>query len=141
MKQIKVLFITLLVFSAYNLNAQNEIEDIQKTLLDYIEGTANGEPERLKKAFHKDFKLYHIANDSLQVWSGQNYIYNVTPGKKGNRIGKIISIDYENDAASAKIEVNMPDKKRLYTDYLLLLKYNDEWKIIHKTFNYLNYPE
>lgn len=141
MKQIKVLFFTLLVFSAYNLNAQNEIESIQKTLLDYIEGTANGEPERLKKAFHKDFKLYHIANDSLQVWSGQNYINNVTPGKKSNRIGKIISIDYENDAASAKIEVNMPDKKRRYTDYLLLLKYNDEWKIIHKTFTYLNYPE
>jgi hypothetical protein len=141
MKQIKFLFFTLLVFSAYNLNAQNEIEDIQKTLLDYIEGTANGEPERLKKAFHKDFKLYHIANDSLQVWSGQNYINNVSPGKKSNRIGKIISIDYENDAAIAKIEVNMPEKKRLYTDYLLLLKYNDEWKIIHKTFTYLNYPE
>lgn len=141
MKQIKFLFFTLLVFNAYNLNAQNEIEDIQKTLLDYIEGTANGEPERLKKAFHKDFKLYHIANGSLQVWSGQNYINNVSRGKKSNRIGKIISIDYENDAAIAKIEVNMPEKKRLYTDYLLLLKYNDEWKIIHKTFTSLNYPE
>ena len=141
MNQVKILISVLLIFSTFNLKAQTEIELIQETLMDYIEGTANGEPDRLKKAFHKDFKLYHIANDSLMVWSGQSYINNVTPGKKSNRIGKIISIDFENNAASAKIEVDMPDKKRIYSDYLLLLKYRNEWKIIHKTFTYVNYPE
>lgn len=141
MKQTKILFFSLLIFSCYSLNAQTETENIQNTLLDYIEGTANWEPARLKKAFHKDFKLYHIANDSLQVWSGKNYINNVKSGKKSNRIGKIISIDYENDASIAKIEVDMPDKKRIYTDYLLLLKYKKEWKIIHKSFTYVNYPK
>ncbi len=141
MKQTKILIFSLLIFGFYNLNAQTEIENIQNTLQDYIEGTAHGEPERLKKAFHKDFKLYHVANDSLQVWSGKNYINNVKAGKKNNRIGKIISIDYDNDASIAKIEVDMPDKKRIYTDYLLLLKYNNEWKIIHKSFTYVNYPK
>ncbi len=51
-------------------------------------------------------------------------------------IGKIVSIDIENDAASAKIEVDMPNKNRIYTDYLLLLKIKEEWKIIQKSYTY-----
>ncbi|WP_291865107.1 nuclear transport factor 2 family protein [Maribacter sp.] len=141
MFKIKTLFIALFVFSFFSLNAQTEIDLIQQTLMDYIEGTANGEPERLKRAFYKDFKLYYIANDSLNVWSGKHYINNIAPGKKNNRIGRIISIDYENDASSAKIEIDMPDKKRIYTDYLLLLKYEGRWKIIQKSFTYKLYYE
>jgi hypothetical protein len=141
MKLTKILLFIIALLSTSNLKAQTEIELIQETLMEYIEGTANGEPERVNKAFHKDLKLYHIANDSLVVWSGKNYINNITPGKKSNRIGKIVSIDYENNAANAKIEIDMPDSQQIYTDYLLLLKYGNEWKIIHKSFTYVNYPK
>jgi hypothetical protein len=141
MKLTKILFFIIILLGSSDLKAQTEIELIQKTLLDYIEGTANGEPERVRNAFHKDLKLYHIANDSLVVWSGENYVNNITRGKKSNRIGRIVSIDYENDASNAKIEIIMPDRKRIYTDYLLLLKYEGKWKIIHKSFTYVDYPE
>lgn len=141
MKLTKILFFIIALLGTSNLKAQTEIKLIQETLMDYIEGTANGEPERVKNAFHKDLKLYHIANDSLIIWSGENYVNNITSGKKSNRIGRIVSIDYENDAANAKIEIDMPDRKRIYTDYLLLLKYEDKWKIIHKSFTYVDYPE
>jgi len=110
------------------LSAQNETQLIKETLLDYIEGTANGEPDRVKRAFHKDLNLY-----------GSNYTNNIKQGSKSNRIGKIVSIDYENDAAIAKIEIDMPNRKRLYTDYLMLLKVSGHWKIIHKSFTYRNY--
>ncbi|MCX2679741.1 nuclear transport factor 2 family protein [Galbibacter sp. EGI 63066] len=140
MKYITTLIIAFTFFSTLNLGAQTEKELITKTLMDYIEGTANGEPERLKNAFHKDLNLYHVTNDSIVVWSGQKYISNVKLGEKSNRIGKIISIDYKNNAASAKIEVDMPDKKRVYTDYLLLLKTGGNWQIIHKSFTYVKYP-
>lgn len=141
MKFTNIIFFTIALLFTSNLKAQTEIELIQETLTDYIEGTANGEPERLRKAFHENFKLYFVANDSLKVWSGKHYIDNVTPGKKSNRIGKIISIDYVNDASNAKIEIDMPDKKRIYTDYLLLLKYEGSWKIIQKSFTYVSYPK
>ncbi len=62
--------------------------------MDYIDGTANGEPEKLKRAFHPDFNLYTIINDSLRIRSGKKYIANVKEGQKSNRIGGIISIDY-----------------------------------------------
>lgn len=141
MKLTIILFFIISLIGSSDLKAQTEIELIQKTLLDYIEGTANGEPERVRNAFHKDLKLYHIANDSLIIWSGENYVNNITKGKKSNRIGRVVSIDYDNDAANAKIEIIMPDLKRLYTDYLLLLKYEDKWKIIHKSFTYVDYPK
>ena len=136
-----VLLLICLVLGTQSLQAQSEIESIRKTLMDYIEGTANGEPERIKRAFHEDLNLYTVDKDELRTRSGQKYISYFKEGQKANRIGNIVSIDYENDAASAKITVLMPDMKRRYTDYLLLLKIKGAWKIIHKTYTYENYPE
>ena len=137
MKKTLVLF--LIFTGLVKVSDQSEIEMINKTLTDYIEGTANGQPQRLKNAFHEDFNLYYINKDSLRVIPGKRYISNFKQGKKNNRIGKVLSIDYENDAASAKIEVVMPDRDRIAIDYLLLLKVNGKWKIIHKTFTSKSY--
>ncbi len=118
-----------------------ERERITKTLMDYIEGTANGEPERLRSAFHPDLNLYSINQGSLSSLSGEKYISYFENRQKRNRIGRIVSIDYENDAAMAKIEVLIPERRRMYTDYLLLLKIKGEWKIIHKSFTWREHPE
>ena len=121
---------------------KNDLESerllISATLMDYIEGTANGEPDRLKRAFHPDFNLYTIANDSLRIRSGAKYIANVKEGKKANRVGRIVSIDFENDVAVAKAEIVIPEW-RIYTDYFLLLKYNGSWKIVHKSYTHREY--
>lgn len=135
----KILLLLAIFLGTLSTKAQTEIEKINKPLMDYIEGTANGEPDRLKRAFHPDFNLYFVKNDSVNVWSGKGYIGNVKQGRKSNRIGKIISVDFVNDAAIAKIEIDMPDRKRLYTDYLMLLKVKGEWKIIHKSFTFVEY--
>ncbi|MBC2846033.1 nuclear transport factor 2 family protein [Winogradskyella flava] len=137
-KKITLILLFLSVLFSYS---QSEIEAINKVLYDYIEGTANGEPDRLREAFDEDFNLYFIREDSLQVWSGKKYVDNVKQGQKSNRIGKVLSIDYEGNAAVAKIEILMPARKRIYTDYLMLLKIKDKWKIIHKSFTFKNYPE
>ncbi|CAL2080887.1 Nuclear transport factor 2 family protein [Tenacibaculum sp. 190524A02b] len=134
MKKIVLTSILLTFYCA--VIAQTELEKVKSTINDYMEGTANGMPEIVTNAFHKDLKLYHVKNGELQVWEGKNYIKNIKKGKKSNRIGKIISVDIENNAAMAKLEIKMPDYKRVYTDYLLLLKVKNEWKIIHKSFTY-----
>ncbi len=141
MKFKHTLIITLTFLTLQVTTAQNELESIKNTLVDYIEGTANGEPDRLRRAFDENFNLYFVANDSLRIWSGKQYVNNVKAGRKSNRVGRVISIDYEGDAAMAKIEILMPSRKRIYTDYMLLLKIRGEWKIIHKSFTFKNYPE
>lgn len=135
------LSIIIILFLSISVNAQSEINAINKVLFDYIEGTANGEPERLKNAFDENFNLYFVSKDTLQTWSGKQYVAGVKKGRKSNRIGKVLSIDFERDAAIAKIEILMPARKRIYTDYLMLLKIKDKWKIIHKSFTFKNYPE
>ena len=137
MKKI-ALFVFFIIY-AINVNAQSEEASIRKALYNYIEGTANGEPERVQKAFHKDLNLYSIRSGELNIWNGKKYIGNIKKGRKSNRVGKIISIDYVNNAAMAKLEIDMPGSKRLYTDYMLLLKIKGEWKVIHKSYTYKSY--
>lgn len=120
--------------SAQNEPKNSEIELIAQTLTDYIEGTANGDPERVRRAFHPDFNLFTVTEaDSLRIRSGKEYIANIKPGEKANRVGRIVSIDYERDAAIAKVEIVIPNWK-VFTDYFLLLKYEGSWKIVHKSY-------
>jgi len=122
-------------------NSQTEIEQITSTLMDYIEGTANGEPDRLRKVFHPDFNLYSVTKeDRLRIWQGQDYIGKLKEGEKNSRVGKIISIDYENNAAIAKAEILIPNW-RIFTDYFLLLKYEGAWKIVHKSYTWKEIPK
>lgn len=145
MKSVKFLLIGLILFSGLNstgqtLNNKSEIDQITETLMNYIEGTANGEPEKLVKAFHSEFNLYTVDKDSLRIRSGEKYISNVKKGEKTNRIGRIISIDCEKDAATAKAEIVIPGW-RIFTDYFLLLKYEGSWKIVQKSYTWREYPK
>ncbi|HMQ85877.1 MAG TPA: nuclear transport factor 2 family protein [Saprospiraceae bacterium] len=129
------------VAKAQTADSQSEMEQITETLMDYIEGTANGQPERLRKAFHPDFNLYTVTlEDSLRIRSGEEYISNIKEGEKANRIGRIISIDYEKDAAMAKAEIIIPNW-RIFIDYFLLLKYEGTWKIVHKSYTWREIPK
>lgn len=119
---------------------QSDLAQITATLMDYIEGTANGEPERLRRAFHPDFNLYTVTQeDSLRIRSGEEYIQGIKEGEKSDRIGRIIAIDYENNAAMAKAEIIIPGW-RIFTDYFLLLKYEGSWKIVQKSYTWTAYP-
>jgi len=140
----KIFTFSALLFIQLNISAQNNdsaIAQIRETIMNYIDGTANGEPEKLRKAFHPDFNLYTVSDkDSLMIRSGEKYISNIKPGEKSNRIGRIISIDVENNAAMAKAEIVVPNW-RIFTDYFLLLKYEGAWKIVHKSYTWKAYPK
>ena len=129
------------MFTIAKPRGDSDIEQITATLTDYIEGTANGEPERLRRAFHPDFNLYTVDDkNKLLVRSGEKYISGVKQGEKSNRIGRIISIDYEKDAATAKVEIVIP-KWRIFTDYFLLVKYEGSWKIVQKSYTWREIPK
>ena len=129
---------TLLV-QAQILHAQtddekSEIENITATLIDYIEGSTNGQPERLKKAFHSDLNLYYTREGELRTWSGVDYIKDTKEGVPTGEVGKIISIDYENDIAVAKVQISDPKNPTPYIDYFMLAKVSEGWIIVHKMF-------
>ncbi|MDT0607135.1 nuclear transport factor 2 family protein [Croceitalea rosinachiae] len=131
----KIIFIFLILIGIQNIKGQSDLESIAQTLTDYIEGSTNGQPDRLKTAFHKDLNLYYVKkNDSLGIWSGESYIQDTKEGQPTGEDGKIISIDYENDIAIAKVEISHPKSRSTYIDYFMLLKIQKKWTIVHKAY-------
>ncbi len=140
MKLIQVLYlVAILTLGTGILKAQtekppSEIAQITATLTDYIEGSTNGQPKRLKKAFHPDLNLYFIKKNEFTIWSGKDYIKRTKKGKPTGEIGKIISIDYENDIAVAKVQISHPKSSTPFIDYFMLMKVKGHWTIIHKMY-------
>ncbi len=112
---------------------------IKETLLNYLNGTKEGQPELLKIAFDPNAQLLSANGDEVKAISAEEYIGYFNNGRKRNRIGEIISIDYVNDAAIAKIKIDMPDKRRIYTDFLLLIRIESTWKIVSKSYTFQSY--
>ncbi|MEM7162424.1 MAG: nuclear transport factor 2 family protein [Bacteroidota bacterium] len=135
----KEIFIAMffLIFSP-SVNAQdaevNEIANITATLTDYIEGSTGGQPDRLKSAFHPNLNLYYVKEDQIRVWAGEDYIKDTKEGQPTGETGKIISIDFENDIATAKVQISHPNYDSPYIDYFMLAKQNGKWLIVHKMF-------
>ncbi len=122
-------------------SSTDELPLITATLMDYIDGTANGDPAQVRRAFHPDFNLYTVNDgDSLWIRSGAKYIDGIKVGEKNNRKGRIISIDVEHNAAMAKAEIVIPGW-RIFTDYFLLLKYQGAWKIVQKSYTWRAWPK
>ena len=130
----KIVLASIFLFSCIHGHGQSDIEMISQTLTDYIEGSTNGQPERLKKAFHPDLNLYSIRDNEINVWSGVDYINKTHKGKPTGEYGKILSIDFENNAAMAKVEISHPKNPIPYIDYFMLLKNDGKWIIIHKMY-------
>jgi len=133
MQKSLLLFLTLFSFQQVSAQ-QSDLELITQTLMDYIEGSTGGQPDRLRSAFHPDLNLYYVRNDSIRVWSGTAYIKDTKEGQPTGEHGKIISIDYENDAAVAKVQITNPKNPVPYVDYFMLLKAQGKWTIVHKMF-------
>lgn len=134
-------FITVIVLICIQFISfsQSDEELVSQVLMDYIEGTANGEITRLKSAFHPDANLYYVNNDTIKARSSKKYFTYFKEGKKSNRLGDIVSIDVKNNAAMGIVQIDMSNAKRRYTDYMLLLKENGKWKIVHKSYTYMPY--
>ncbi|MBO6522518.1 MAG: nuclear transport factor 2 family protein [Balneolaceae bacterium] len=132
MKKSILLLLTVCISTAAL--AQSETELITETINDYIEGTSYGNQDQVRKAFHPDLNLYSIRNGKLHVWFGQDYINGITEGRNTGRTGKILSIDYENNVATAKAEIIIPGRPAPFIDYFILAKAEGKWTIIHKAY-------
>ena len=132
--------IALLVWLCASISSaqESELESIRATLTDYIEATSNGEPDRLRKAFHPDLNLYSIRDGRLSVWAGKDYIANVKKGQGSGRTGQILAIDFENNTAVAKVKIVPPGGATPFIDYFMLLKFDQKWTIVHKMYTRQN---
>nr|WP_299382422.1 nuclear transport factor 2 family protein [Allomuricauda sp.] len=124
-----------LVF-AFTISAQSDEEAIRHTLNNYLEGSSHSDPERITSAFYAEADLFLSKKDQeLWVLTPQEYadlFKNRERGKFNGRYGKIITMDIENNIASAKAEISIPSRNMLFVDIFLLKKIGGQWKIISK---------
>ena len=110
-----------------------EREAVEKPLKMYL----SGEPEQLRQAFHPGATMFFARNDSLIAVPIPEYIARVeesrAKGPPPKRIERIAQVDISGTSAVARIELEYPRQK--LTDYMSLVKYGGEWRIVNKIFS------
>jgi pimeloyl-ACP methyl ester carboxylesterase len=118
------------------LTKKNDFLEVEKTITNYFEGRKNANLKQLQSAFSKNAKLYTTKNNSELIIPLESYINKVKTDGKQKVTTKILNGDITGNIANFKTKFSYP--KLSYTDYLTLLKTNDSWKIISKTFTKTN---
>lgn len=135
MKQAFIIFNCLLILITSSVQANSNKALIEATLHTYIQATSYNNPKQLAQVFYKDADLYlnHKNKPIWQVPFSEYQSWFKTNGKFNGRVGEIIAIDIENDIATAKVEILVPEKQIRYVDLFLLKKLGNKWQVISKS--------
>ncbi len=145
MKKALIIAVTAVLFGsqAYGQNEADK-EAIKKVIqTGYVDGLQNfGNTEVTKKCFYPGFFItnYNPASNQITHTPIYNWIESVEKTKaSGNIPDRKITVEYDmidvtGYTAMAKIRLIENGTKLLFTDYLLLYKFEDGWKIVQKTY-------
>jgi hypothetical protein len=115
-----------------------EIEAIEKVVWTYLDGLHEGDTGKLAQAFHEVSHLYSMDKGGVADLPRAKWFEFVKgrPSAKSRglaRTDRIISIDLSGpETAFVKLECSI--HPRYFTDYLLLLKLGEGWRIVSKSF-------
>lgn len=135
---LSLLFITCSLFSF----AQGEEEAVKQVVTNaYIDGIQNrGNVDDIRKGFHPNFNMIRLINNEIKPLPIEEWIANNEKAKKDNpnapvskTEGKFINVDVTGNNAVVKLELYR-DNKKVFTDYLVLYKFTEGWRIVSKTY-------
>ena len=136
----RLLAIPLLLTAAWlsmpgNAMAQQSHDEAaaRKPLEAYLRGHATGDAAYIRQAFLPTAHVEGIRDGKLLSWTADEYIAGFKgspPADEGQRKRWIDSIDISGNAAMARVTLDYPSGT--FTDYFVLLKVDDEWKIANK---------
>lgn len=131
----------VLVCASISVFAQSE-EDAVKAVVNsaYVGGIHNGGPvEDIRKGFHPTFHMLRQMDNDVKPLAIEDWIANIEKSRASNATpattttGKFVSVTIAGTAANVVLELYRGDKK-IFTDNLLLYKFNEGWRIVSKTF-------
>ena len=108
---------------------------VRQVVQNYLHGLKFNDVEGLKKAFWPEARLFFVNRDGHlgQLTQSQWYEgFAANAGKEEKGDLRITSVDITDNAASVKVEEDYPNSK--YIDYLSLLKFDGEWRIVNKIY-------
>jgi hypothetical protein len=121
--------------------AQTDEEAVKAVVTSaYIEGIQNrGNVDDIRKGFHPSFNMLRLVQNEIKPFPIEEWIAAIEKNKKENPTagprteGKFINIDITGTAAVVKLEL-FKESKKTFTDYLVLYKFTEGWRIVSKTF-------
>ncbi len=115
------------------------IGEITELLRDYLDGLHDGDLDRFGRIFHPNSHLYATDGSALTDMSRAQYFELIgsreSPRAQGlARYDRILSIHKAGPNTALAI-VNCAIPPRYFTDYLTLLRTEDGWQIVSKTYH------
>jgi hypothetical protein len=123
-------------------HAQSGDEEAIKNVVTtaYIEGIQNrGDVDNIRKGFHPSFNMLRLTDNDIKPLSIEEWITNIVKVKAKNEPaptkaeGKFVNVDISGNAAVVKLDL-FREGKRTFTDYLVLYKFTEGWRIVSKTY-------
>jgi hypothetical protein len=126
--------------------AQNDEEAVRQVINSaYVGGIHNGGPiADIRKGFHPSLIMFVKNNNDIKSTTLEEWIGNLeksrqsgTPAPADPAVARFRSVSVNGTTASAVLDLYRGDKK-IFTDNLLLYKFDEGWRIIGK--NFYRYP-
>jgi ketosteroid isomerase-like protein len=125
--------------SASTDDAQDK-KDVVKVVTDaYINGVhAKPDAAAMRRGFHPDFRMLVLTDGkmnavTLDEWAARVERSATSTSPRPAIKAEFPQVEIAGTAASVRVEV-FRDGKHTFTDYLLLYKFTDGWKIVSKSF-------
>lgn len=140
MKSVLLMFASFLL-SSMLLAQQNDEDAIRRLIMQsYVQGIHNRQHiENIEKGFHPGFEMLSINNNLLTKFPIYSWIENIKKSMESGQkptaetTAEIPYVDVAGNAAVARVEL-FREGKHLFTDFLMLYRFEEGWKIVSKTF-------
>ena len=144
----QIILCTLFIVEAQANNNKLLIKSDREKVIEVVERSyVNGafnmlDTDAMKKGFHQEFAIFTPDGEEIKKYPIKNWISNTIKNKKSAKFdADKYKYDYEIDRvevtgqAAAVTLLYSRDSKLVYTDYLLLSKFDSGWKIVAKVYH------
>jgi len=132
----KLIISYMFLFTVTSLSAQENTPPtdrslIEQTINNYFDGWLTGDSTLIGSAMHATCHLKFFPRGEFGMRNRLEYLSGFKPRPRlKDAEGRIISIDITRNAASAKVELEIPG--RVFTDYFNMLRIEGRWWIMDK---------
>ena len=113
-----------------------EYEAVEKAAMKFVKSVAEGNSRLCQRTVHRRSRLVRLSGRKLEHGSIQQFYHNVdTVGAGQDFKARIDVVDVEETLAVVRVLEEKWGGRIDFTDYLLLMKMDGEWKCVAKAYN------
>lgn len=106
----------------------------------YVGGIHNGGSiEEIRKGFHPSFEMLRLVENDVKPLPLEEWVAAIEKARSAKPAGtpqaeaKFINVDITGNAAVVELEL-FREQRKIFTDYLVLYKFSEGWRIVSKSF-------